>query len=215
MPDATDQSGATPGGGLTPEELQVLLMERVERVHSYVSRRIPARCRGAIDPDDVLQEVWISAFHVVSSFRATAPDAFDRWLTTIVRSKLVNAVRRVRRAKRGGGIQEGQDPIDRTSSFAGLAGLVDVRARTPSSEQAMQDAVRAVESALGGLPEEYEKVIRLRFLEGRSQDEVAEAMHKSPQAIHSLLYRGLLKLRQRLGQPGQYFSDADSSAGQP
>ena len=52
--------------------------------------------------DDILQEVWIAAYRTITGFQPAGPGAVDRWLITITHSKLVDAVRYARRAKRGG-----------------------------------------------------------------------------------------------------------------
>ena len=193
---------------MTASELQVLLMERVEDVHAYVGRRIPTRFRATISADDLLQEVWIAAFRNVATFRADSADAFERWLAAIVRTKLVTAVRRAQRIKHGGRFAAA-DQSDPSSSYLGLLAKLSAGVRTPSSEGAAHEAIQAVQLAVGALPENYRTVISLRYLEGRTQGEVAASTKRTVGAVNSLLYRGMCMLRQRLTLCGRYFSDTD------
>ncbi len=193
---------------MTASELQVLLMERVEDVHAYVTRRVPTRFRATITADDVLQEVWIAAFRNISTFRADSADAFERWLASIVRTKLVCAVRRAQRLKRGGRFAAADQPSP-SSSYLGLLAKLSAGVRTPSSEGAAHEAIQAVQLAVGALPEDYRTVISLRYLEGRTQGEVAASTRRTVGAVNGLLYRGMRMLRERLPLCGKYFSDAD------
>ena len=197
---------------MTESELQIRLMERADGLHAYVKRRIPSRLRPVITPEDVLQEAWIAAFRTVSAFKAESPDAVDRWLATIVRSKLISAVRHAHRLRHGGGQGVGQSARDESGSYLALFSHLTAAGRTPSSEEAARDAVRAVQIALDGLPADYQQAITLRHIEGRTHSEVATVMNRTTGAVNSLLHRGLLKLRERLDSAGRFFSDADSSS---
>lgn len=197
---------------MTESELQICLMERADGLHAYVERRIPSRLRRVITSEDVLQEVWIAAFRTVSAFKAESPDAVDRWLATIVRSKLISAVRHARRLRRGGELKVGSLALDHSGSYLTLFSRLTAVGRTPSSEEAARDVVRAVQIALSALPADYQQAITLRHIEGRTHGEVAAVMNRSTGAVNSLLHRGMLKLRERLRSPGRFFSDADTSA---
>ena len=47
----------------------------------------------------------------------------------------------------------------------------------------------------------------MRHIEGRSREEIAEAMNKTLAAVNGLLYQGLRQLRMRLGRASRFFSD--------
>jgi RNA polymerase sigma-70 factor (ECF subfamily) len=197
---------------VTESELQIRLMERADGLHTYVERRIPSRLRRVITPEDVLQEVWIAAFRTVSAFKTDSPDAVDRWLMTIARSKLISAVRHARCLCRDGGREVGPSVPDHSGSYLALFSRLTVAGRTPSSEEAACDAVRAVQIALSAMQPDYQQAITLRHIEGRTHGEVATVMNRTTGAVNSLLHRGMLELRERLGSPGRFFNDADSSA---
>ena len=195
------------GQTVNDSELRVLLMERAERLHTYVQKRIPEDMQRIVAPEDILQEVWLAVFRGIASFRADVPDAFDRWLTKLMERKLLDAIRSVRRLKRGRGHRIEHEARRRTTSYLDLFARVASKQRTPSSEDAAREATHAVQIALCSLPADYQRAIRMRHIEGRPHEEVAEAMEKSRSAINSLLYRGLRMLRDQLEPAGRFFNN--------
>ncbi len=192
-------------------KLLQLLEEREDSLRRYIARKIPTRFSHVLSTDDILQETWISAYRSLFQFRPTGPDAFDRWLTSIANHRLLDAIRTVKRLKRGGnkgafvagGIAE--------SSFLGLCSIVASAQPTPSAEVATAETAVAVRQALHDLPKDRRDAIGMRYIEGRSISEIAGAMAKTKSAVHSLLFHGLRQLRERIGHASKFFSDAPSS----
>jgi len=170
---------------------------------------MPSDLRRYVGVEDVLQEVWVGAFAGIAGFREEGPDSLDRWLTSIAQKRLVDAIRKARTLKRGGGRHLENRAQMRTSSYLKLFERVRSDQRTPSSEDAAREAVHAVQIALSTLPDECRSAMTMRHIEGRSRAEVAQAMDKTGQAVSSLLYRGQCLLRKRLEPAGRYLSDKD------
>jgi RNA polymerase sigma factor (sigma-70 family) len=78
-----------------------------------------------------------------------------------------------------------------------LATLKDLgrHRRTPSRSAAAREFFEAVDTALGKLPDDYAKVIRLRHIDGWSQKDVADKMGRTEGAIEALCARALAALR--------------------
>lgn len=53
----------------------------------------------------------------------------------------------------------------------------------------------ALSAALGRLPAEYRRVLRLRLIEGRSSDQVGALLGRSAPAVRQLQHRALVRLR--------------------
>ena len=193
---------------LTEAELQELLLTHANRLHRQAARKVPPRFKSVISAEDILQEVSIAAFRGVPSFRADRPDAFDRWMTTLVERKVVDACRAARTLKRGGGRRTVKAKRSRASSFVDLFDHVVSSGRSPSREVSAKEAVHAVRIALGSLPDDRRRAIWMRYIEGLPLAEIAEAMHKTNAAVNSLLFNGLRQLRRRLGRSAKFFSDA-------
>ncbi|MEK6676051.1 MAG: sigma-70 family RNA polymerase sigma factor [Planctomycetota bacterium] len=191
-------------------ELKAALMRRADSMHQFLESRIPKRFRLFLTPDDLLQDVWAAAFKSYPDSMDRDDATFDRWLNTIAKNRLLNAIRDAGRIKRGGHRNRFEQQELHNSSFAALLTHLVGPDRTPSSEEAANDVVQAVRSAISSLPEDYRQALTLRHIEGRSQDEVATTMKRSQRAINSLLYRGLQRLNQNLGSGTRFFSDLDS-----
>lgn len=189
---------------MSPEILQIQLMQREERVHKYVTDHIPDRLKLSIPADDVLQEIWTVCFRTCVDLREDVSEAFDRWVFTIARNKMTDAIRSARAQRRGG---TGAAPYRDKTSFLTLAGRLTSRQRTPSSEESARESVRAVRRALSALPAKYKQVITLIHIEGRPQAEAAVIMKCTPTTTNSLLFRALRKLRREMGAAARYFSD--------
>ena len=194
-------------GGLSASELQLMLMERAERLHEYIEWKIPESLQGQMSADDVIQEVWIAAFRGLPDFRADNSGAFDRWLTRIADRKLLDAIRMSRRVKRGGRHCIERGAQRKRTSCLELFARISCGQRTPSSEEAAREAVHAVRIALGALPDKYRQAITLCHLDGQTRADIARTMRTSPSAVHGLLYRAMVKLRRLLGPPTKFFSD--------
>jgi RNA polymerase sigma-70 factor (ECF subfamily) len=191
--------------------LHVLLMERADLLHRYVRNKIPAKLQHLVTPDDVLQDVWFAAFRAYADFKNCGPDSFDRWLMRITERRMLNVFRSVRRMKRGGNANRERERGAGATSYFDLCAHLTGNERTPSSEDAAREAVHAVQIALGELPERYRTAIVMHHIEGRPRRDVARAMGTTPPAVNSLLFRGLCRLRTRLGSASRYFSDVPQS----
>jgi RNA polymerase sigma factor (sigma-70 family) len=199
--------------GLDRESLHRELLPRVAALRRYVHGRIPLRLRATISADDVLQDVWLSAYRTVSTFTPDGPDAVERWLMTIANSKLIDAIRWARREKRGGDREHIRDVQRRVSSLSNLFSRVRSPQRTPSSAFSTIENAHAISIALNHLSRDHRRAVYLRHIEGRSRKQIASDMETTEATVNSLLYHGLRELRLLLGDAAKYFSDARSSQG--
>lgn len=194
------------GGSLDARVLVTLLFQHAEGTRAYIARHIPRGLQTLIQVDDVLQEAWITAYEYRESFRSTGRDAFERWLRTIVSTRLANMLRAARRLKRGGG----RAPMEpgRSASMTALLDRFAAPGRTPSRIVSARDAADLVLVTLSALPRDRRTAIRLRYLEGRSPGEIAEAMNRSVAAVNALLFHGCNQLRELLGSASRFLSGA-------
>jgi len=154
--------------------------------------------------EDILQEIWITAFRSIQSFSEQSPGSFDKWLITITRTRLLNAIRYGTRKSRTASRVEQQS--DCTGSYLALLGRLANPGRTPSSEQACDEAMKAVRLAIDSLPDDYRRAITMYHIDGRTQAEVATVMNKTPAAVNGLLYRAMVRLKNRMGSESRFFS---------
>jgi RNA polymerase sigma-70 factor (ECF subfamily) len=129
------------------------------------------RCVGLRDlADEVVQETWLIA---VRRMRAFDPQqgSFLGWLRGIAAHLLRNHLRRNGR---------------RATAVAAVA---PEPVEPASAELERREQAERVARALAALPERYEAVLRAKYFEGRSVEEIAAAGDETTKAIESLLMR--------------------------
>ncbi len=148
-----------------------LAFERLHAAHEGMVRAVLLAHAPRTDVDDLLQDVFLTAWESVSTLRD--PGAFAPWLASIARNRARDAHRRAH----------------------GAVPLVDLPARpAPPSDDA-----REALAALRALPDAYRETMSLRFVAGLSGPEIAERLGMTPGSVRVNLCRGLALLKERLG----------------
>jgi len=189
-------------------ELQKLLVNHADRLRHHVARKIPPELKSVISAEDIVQEACVAAFRGLPSFRQDRPDAFERWMATLVERKLVDACKAARTLKRGGSSRPLRGARSWLTTLADLFDRVGSGERTPSREMSAKEVGTALREAMDDLPEDRRQAVWMRHIEGRPLTEIADTMQKSTSAVNSLLFHGLRQLRQHLGRAARFFSDA-------
>lgn len=187
--------------------LSKLLFLHHGRLVAQIAARLPADLQGSVSAEDIAQEAYVVAFQRISTFDPRDFERFDAWLASIARNRLMDAVKAQRAAKRGGGAMPAVGAV--AGDDGDVVRLLEVLAshsRTPSRSAAGHEAVQAVERGLSGLPDDYAQALRLRYVEGLSVAEAAGRMQRSEGAVQMLCYRGLLALREALGDTSSFLT---------
>ncbi len=205
MIDAEDQLTTAAVRGDTVA-LSALLKRHDAELHGRLASKIGRLYRGLLDADDVLQVTYVEAFLRIEQFTVDRPDGILAWLSQAAENNLRDAIRLLNREKR-------PQPGKRITAAAGgdsystlLSNLVG-SGTTPSRGAGASEIQSIMERTLGDLPPDYAKVVRLYDLEGRAIGEVAQAMNRSQGAVHMLRSRAHDRLRELLGEAGNFFSD--------
>jgi len=199
----TDLINTAASGDL--DALQCLIVEHHAALRTDMEKRIAARYRASIDPDDVLQDAYVAAFRSIGGNNFANSVGFHAWLERIAINKLKDHLRALRSAKRDVA-RVVQIPHAMASSYVQLSQRLFARDSTPSSHFARQETAAAVVSSLARLTDDQREVIRLRFLEGKPVAEIAVRMGKTEVAVYSLLRRALRALREILGSITRFLS---------
>lgn len=158
--------------------------------HGAELRRHLERMLGrADDAEDVLQEVWITAYRRPPD---DGPGSNVRaWLyrvaTNAALDRLAGSRRRWETLQGRGHVLE---PEDRPAPDDGLDGLSEA-ART------------RVREGVAGLPPKQRQAVWLRWVEGEDYDAIARKLESSPESARANVYQGLKKLRAELSQVWQ------------
>src|SRR5262245_10172424 len=139
------------------EAWRTLHDESFDALYAYVLWR----CGGLRDPtDDIVQQAWLTAVRRIADFDPMRA-SFAQWLSGIASHLLRNHWRKQKRRQQ----------VERNGCLA---------ATEPASERDRQDQAEAVARALAGLPEHYEAVLRAKYLDGLSVNDIATLWEETP-----------------------------------
>jgi len=145
------------------------------------------RVQGSPEPDDLTNEVFLSAFGALGTFRGEE-DQFRSWLFTIAHRRLTDERRR--RGRR--------PPIaDRD-----VAGVPEAAGGDVEEEALRRLSLERVRNLCDRLAPDQRDVLLLRMVSALSIDQTAEALGKSPTAVKALQRRALAALRRTFDDEG-------------
>jgi RNA polymerase sigma factor (sigma-70 family) len=147
---------------------------------------VQMRCRGAIDPDDVEQEVRIRLWQALERDR-NAPFSAS-YISKAVASAVIDAHRRA--------AVRATEPLPEP-------GDVDapIEPGRPDRNASADEQVRLLGIAIGELPPRRQLPMRLH-LQGFSLVEIARLTASTDEAVRKLVSRGLEELKERLRELG-------------
>ncbi|MBN1422681.1 MAG: sigma-70 family RNA polymerase sigma factor [Planctomycetes bacterium] len=176
------------------------LFRRVgRRLMALISVRMSQRLRSLMEPEDVLQEVYIEALRQLPRFEDRGPGSFYAWLAAV-------AVNRIRNLEQFAGAGK-RDPYkemrlrgpgDTSDAMRGFAADPAADLPSPSQVAIRWEAFDQVRAALEQLPARERDVIVHRYLQGESTAETAEVLSLDANQVYIALSRGLQKVREML-----------------
>jgi RNA polymerase sigma-70 factor (ECF subfamily) len=185
--------------------LQELLVLHFTPLSKQIARRIPTAIHGEIDAEDVIQQTFVQVVRDIEHCRADAEASFSAWLRAIAEHRLQDAIRRIAAEKRGGRRPRACRVVSpHESSMIGLIEMLSAGSHRPSRSAMRHEAIEATREAIENLPERYREAVRLRCLEGRSLQETAAIMGRSPRAVQGLVDRAKKKLHVALDRLSVY-----------
>lgn len=186
--------------------LEELLLDHYDRLAGRIGHKMPRRLRPVVSVEDILQQTFAEVFRRIGTFEPKGSGAFSHWLAEIADHRLADAMKAEQAAKRGGRHHLRRAAGTDSDSMDRLVEMVAGPEETPSQSVARKEAVAAVQVGLASLPDEYRRPVEMRYLEGLSVAQVAEALNVKPRTVRGLCYRALKELRAVLGRSTQFFS---------
>lgn len=163
------------------EAVGVLYQTHVRRIYRYIAARID----NASDAEDLTAEVFVQMVQRIADYTITGAP-FEAWLYRIAAARVADYYRRK----------------PRVDDHTDIEPLPDDAMHLEDLMQHRQ-GVDELRRALRQLPEEYQTVLLLRFVERKSHADVAAVMDKSVTAVKSLQHRALTSLTELLGGPSK------------
>ena len=186
------------------EALLALLKQHGPFVRQSLVGKIPQRYRPALTEDDIMQQTYADAVANIEGFYSAKAAAFSIWLKTIAQNNLRDALKMLDSEKHGGTWERVEPTGD--ESFLTLWENLSAAAQTPCQHVSAAEAKTALQQAIAQLPEDYARVIQMYDIEGRSIEEVCEALGRRPGAVYMLRARALHRLHKIMGRTSKYFS---------
>jgi len=150
------------------------------------------RVCGRQAAEDVFQEVWIRVMRKVGAFDPRR-GTFRAWVLVIAMHAAIDRMRR-------GGVRAAE-PLDVPQGEDGPPRMERVESREPSAERGAMSAELgdALERALDRLAPARRAAVLLRHHAGMSYGEIADALGVAEGTAKSMVHRGVIELRDRMG----------------
>ena len=153
-------------------------------LHKWAQGRLPARLRGVLDTDDLVQDTLLRTLRHVRDFEPRHEGALHAYLREALANRIREEARRI-------GRRPGAAPLD-----GNLAG----HGPTPLEAAVGRENLDRYEAALSRLRPEDREAVVMRIELGLSHDEIARALGKpSADAARMAVSRALVRLAEDLG----------------
>jgi len=177
--------------------------ESLGRVFQGCRRYVLGIARQEIPPDllakgsgsDVVQVAFLEAAHGFERFHGDSEVQFRAWLRLLLRRRISKLLRRYRTTlKRRVGLEKRCEPDVSRMERHHVAADVP----TPSAQVMQGEQAQALHLVLDRLPEDYRQVLRFRYEEQRSFEEIGMLMQRSANAARLLWLRAVDRVKQEL-----------------
>jgi len=178
----------------SPEALGAVLEAQRRYLLLVAEKELAPDLRAKGGASDLVQETFIEAQRDFEQFRGESGNEFRGWLRRILLHNLGAFTRRYRES----GMRDvGREVRLLASGSAG--GAVDglaASASTPSAVVMAYEQSLALQGALDRLPDDYRRVIRLRYDGNLTFEQIGQEMGRSPEAARKLWARAMDCLRE-------------------
>jgi RNA polymerase sigma-70 factor (ECF subfamily) len=181
------------------DELGRLLMDCRNYLLLVADRRLGDDLRGKVSPSDVVQETFLEAQRDFARFDGQREDELLAWLSCILLNNVANA----RRKYRGTDKRSLDREVEMGANDGLIAGGVVADTPSPGARVVASEEEEALRSALEGLPERYQQVLRLRYHEQMTFAGIGAALGCSEEAARKLWARAVDRLQKGMGSSGE------------
>lgn len=160
---------------LKEREMFLFLMQRYEQKLMHYIYRISSSSKE--DAEDILQDVFMKAYSSLQGF--DQKKSFSSWLYRITHNETIS---HFRKKKARPSIAIDVDDLARFADELNLSDALDTRL--------LQEQVRAI---MNELDDKYRDVLVLKYLEGKSYDDIAAIIRKPKGTVGTLINRAKKK----------------------
>lgn len=164
-----------------PEAFSELYELNYSKIFGYVLKRV-ANLEVA---QDITSEIFFKSFKNIKKFK-WKNISFSSWLYRIASNEIANYFRKNK--YRPVSFEKISEPISLSNP---IEDIIEAEEKLKEHKDFLE-----IQKKLSKLPDIYQEVIVLKFLEKKKIKEICEILGKKEGTIKSLLHRGLEKLRQ-------------------
>ena len=169
---------------------QQLLLRHHPGLMRLIRAELTARLRAVLDPEDVLQEVYLALLGSFDSFSGADLNTLRHWVQTVARNKVREVQRQqLETAKRGAGRERARVTGRFSQTSVPLAAVLEGHMTSVSGKAVRIEALDSLAAAMAMLPTHYRQVLELRYLLGLTVDDVAERTKRSRGSVLMISHR--------------------------
>jgi RNA polymerase sigma-70 factor (ECF subfamily) len=147
---------------------------------------------------DLVQQTFLEAQKDFGQFHGGTEEELLAWLRRLLQNNIADFTRRYRDT---GKRQAGREVALQAETPSGAGPRLATDTPTPSQHLMAQERSEQLRCALERLPEEYRRVITLRYQEERSFEDIGRLMERTPNGARKLWLRAVERLQQELEAP--------------
>ncbi len=162
-------------------------------------QEIAPRLQGKGGASDIVQETFLEAQRAFGHFQGNSEEEMRAWLRQLLQHRVAKFGRRYRTTQKRKVERERVLPADHLHLQAECGRLAVLS--SPSAHLMADEEAAELRQALARLPEEYQRVIALRFGEQCSFEEIGRQMQRSANAARLLWLRSIERVKREMGRP--------------
>src|SRR6476660_1737019 len=158
-----------------------------------------ADLRAKNSPSDVVQETFVEAQRAFGQFQGDTEAELLAWLRQLLLHRVGKLRRRYRDTQKRRLARE--VALGGDDSSGGLAAGLMADTPSPSGQAMEHEQDEVLQAALERLPEDYRRVIALRYEQQLPFEEIGRLLQRSPDAARKLWARAVERLHEELDPP--------------
>lgn len=163
---------------------------------SVAENNLDPRLQAKGGASDLVQETFLEAQRDFEQFTGTTEAELLAWLRKLLLNNMGNFARKYRDTEKRAVGREVALPTEGSSASGAPTPVAVGKGPSPSGLAIANEQAQAIQLALDRLPEDYRRVIQLRYQEEKSFEEIGRLLNRSPDAARKLWSRAMQQLRQ-------------------
>ena len=165
-------------------------------LHTIAHQELDQDLRAKNSPSDLVQETFVEVQRALGDFQGNTETELLAWMRQLLLHRVAKLRRRYRDTQKRRLARE--VALGGDDSSEGLGGGLAANELSPSGQAMEHEQDQALRAALGRLPEDYRRVIILRYEERLPFEEIGRLLQRSPDAARKLWARAVERLEQEL-----------------